>query len=750
MEITNFVRSQGVPLFDGWGHDVATLIGQVYAYDQNGGGYYIREDIWLDSQSIALNQSYLHVDASAIAAGGRYDSDVRSWGAPITAAGGASGSGGASGAAAPNFSGGSFGLGSSGTITITHTASGTAQITGSASWAATSSGGWFDSGFSGSGGPWSLPTIPRATQPSVSPTSGETGSSFTITHSPAVSTFYHDVAYSINGGGSYTNIATNVPGTTTTTSWTPASTLFPDTTSGSAIIRITTYQTSGGTNLGTRTVTLPLTVPASVVPTVASVSWADDQTSSPNIPSMMGSGNFVQRWSKLKPTVTASGASGSTVTGSTVTMGGQSTSSGVAFANPVSSSGSVPFGATATDSRGRNSVPYSGSVTVKAYNFPNLPAPTVVRTSDGAGLIPDGAGTYLAITPTASVSSLVFTTEKNQLEWRIRTREVGDVSWTVVEDWNTASVSSGVVWTSKYVTDNSYAANTEWEVEVSIRDVFNPYSSSATTTRTVRVPTESVFMDWHGGEGLGLGKYHQSGMLDVTGDIYQGGYKVVDLSRLASTTQTGITRLATDTESVTGTADDIAVTPAGLAAALEERSIRGQIPSSVTVSSGSASYAADGTVTFTGASSVSLNDVFDGTGMDAYAVVVDVPTTSTALQVSVRLRVGGADNSALQYDSQNLFGNAGTAGASPTTGVNIFPMSINTRAQHAGQLLLMSPGLARRTAMRSETWSNNASNALSGLLLRAGFHRASTAFTGFSLLASTGDMTGTVKVVKIG
>lgn len=140
---------------------MATLIGQVYAYDQNGGGYYVRQDIWLDSHSIPLNQSYLHVEASAIAVGGRWDSNVRYGQAGITGVAGASGSGIAAWNAAPDFSGGSFGLASSGTIVITHKNDGTAQITGSAYWTASGGDGWFNSGFSGSGGPWSLPRLPR-------------------------------------------------------------------------------------------------------------------------------------------------------------------------------------------------------------------------------------------------------------------------------------------------------------------------------------------------------------------------------------------------------------------------------------------------------------------------------------------------------------------------------------------------------------------------------------------------------------
>lgn len=419
-----------------------------------------------------------------------------------------------------------------------------------------------------------LPTIPRATTPTVTPASGNTGVTYTITHEAASEDFYHDVAYSLDGGDTFTNIATNLPGTDTSTDWTPAHSLFPSTTSGTATIRLITRDSSGGAIIGTKTVALPLTVPSSVRPAVSGVSWEDAQTSSPDIPTLMGGvDRFVQRWSRLKPTVTSAGAGGSTVTSTQVTMGGQSTSSGVAFTNPVALSGSVPFSATATDTRGRVSAAYSSTVPVKAYNFPSLPTPLVVRTSDAGGTAPDPTGTYLAITPAASVSSLDFGDgEKNLLEWRIRTRPVGG-SWTTVEDWNTAGVS-GNTWTTKKVIAG-YASNTEYEVEVSIRDVFgkNGYNTSQTVVvLSVPVPSEEVFMVFDKDEGIGIGGYRRFGKLDVHGDIYQNGEKVLDETYSppavpdATTSVKGIVELATNAETQAGTDSTRAVTPAGLSA----------------------------------------------------------------------------------------------------------------------------------------------------------------------------------------
>lgn len=499
-----------------------------------------------------------------------------------------------------------------GTVNVPHNADGTKTLSFSASFNGGGSG--YAPGYMGLSNSMVLTPIPRATTPTVSPTSGETGQAFTINHAPATSTFYHDIAYSLDGGTTYTNIATNVPGTTTSTPWTPPHTLLPNSSSVTAVIRVITRSSSGGTITGERTVNLPLTVPASVRPSVSGVTWTDAQTSGPDMPTLMGgAGRFVQGWSRLLPTVAASGASGSSITGTSVTLGPQTTTSGVAFGAPVSLSGTVPFSATATDTRGRTSPAFTDTVTVKAYSFPNLPTPSVQRTSDAAGNVPSPAGTYLAITPAASVSDLTFGgAQKNLLEYRIRTRPVGG-AFTTVQDWTSTGVS-GNTWTSKRVAAGPYAANTEYIVEVSIRDVFGKNGFNTGNTVVVRemlVRSEAVAFDWDEGEGLGVNKYRQEGYaLDVSGavrfdstlDIGGVGTQdrgsgpkrlldVDDITPLASSAETiagtlttkavtpaglalltatdarrGLVELATNAETLAGTATDLAVTPAGLAA----------------------------------------------------------------------------------------------------------------------------------------------------------------------------------------
>lgn len=554
---------------------------------------------------------------------------------------------------------------SSGSFTFTHDADGGGSFTYTFS-----AHGLSTIGTASGSGSFTPDTIPRATQPTVSPTAGATDATYAIsTSTVASSTFFHDIAYSIDGGSTYTSIVSNQAAAVTSTNWTPASSLIPNNTSTTAIIQVKTRSSSGGTIIGTKTVNLPLAIPSTMKPSVSSVSWTDAQTSAPDIPTLMGGTNrFLQRWSLLKPVVTATGTGGATIASSSVTMGGQTTPSGTAFSAAPVVSGACAFSANAIDSRNVPSDPYTNTVAVTAYNNPNLPTPTVVRTSDVAGLVPSPTGTYLAITPAASASDLTFSSvQKNLLEWQVETRPVGG-SWTIPQAWTAATVS-GVTWTTKYVL-SSYASTTAYEVKVSVRDLFgkNGYDTANTVkSATVTVPSETVFMDWDGTAGIGMGKYHALGFLDVGGDIYMNGNKVIDFSAIATTTEVitgtsnvkvvsplglqakvstktaiGLARLATSAEAITGTDDATIVTPLDLAAAINNLT-----PYKTTVSA-------------------STGFLISLTGGDEYEIVWSLTGDSgTAFQNLVRIAVSGTVNSGSIYSGNQAASGTATPNSDP-------------------------------------------------------------------------------------
>ena len=216
----------------------------------------------------------------------------------------------------------------------------------------------------------------------------------------------------------------------------------------------------------------------------------------------------------------------------------------------------------------------------------------------------------------------------------------------------------------------------------------------------------------------------------------------------ASTTVKGISEHATDAETIAGIEPALVVTTTGLKAALTEP-VFGVIPSSVAVGSGSATVAADGTVTFTGCTSVSLNDVFDGLGADIYEAVLHVSSVSTGLMPSFRFRVDGVDNTASIYDSQILFGSITAVSAQTYTNENSLELAAGGRDRHLGTLKLFAPALVLRSGYMSNVLSVDNGGSRSLLMGRAGFHDVLSAFTGFTLTATAGNMTGTIKVVKI-
>ena len=169
------------------------------------------------------------------------------------------------------------------------------------------------------------------------------------------------------------------------------------------------------------------------------------------------------------------------------------------------------------------------------------------------------------------------------------------------------------------------------------------------------------------------------------------------------------------------------------------------VPSSVAVGSGSGSVATQGTVSFSGASSVSLNNVFSST-YDSYKIIVDC-LPSTTLDLNMRLRVGGSDNSTSNYNRQYLLGNSTTVSAARSTGQNLW--AINGGASAHRQLLdmtIVNPALSLSTGMYLGA-AMNYDNTGALIVIHNGYSfSATTTFDGLSLFVSTGTMSGTIRV----
>lgn len=259
----------------------------------------------------------------------------------------------------------------SGSVTVSHNNDGTKSCGCSASYSPTSSASYLPGSMSLSG-TLTLSTIPRATTPSLSASNVTMGTAVTISLPRATSSFTHDVTYQF--GNVSGTIAT---GAGTSCSWTPAVTLaqqIPSAISGTGTITVVTK--NGSTNIGTKSVSITLTVPSSVVPSISAHTVAE---ATANLASKLGA--YVQCKSTLKVTTTASGAQGSTIRSIMTVVEGKSYSGSPCTSGIIQGSGTIAVQTTVTDTRGRIASKTT-NITVIAYSPPQITTSNVVRTSD--------------------------------------------------------------------------------------------------------------------------------------------------------------------------------------------------------------------------------------------------------------------------------------------------------------------------------------------------------------------------------
>lgn len=325
-----------------------------------------------------------------------------------------------------------------------------------------------------------LDSIPRAS--SVSAGNMTLGSVGKINISRASSSFTHTLTYSF--GNTSGTIATKT--TATSVSWTPSLSLanqIPNATSGTCTITCTTY--NGNTNIGAKTCTLSLSVPASVKPTISSLSAARIDG---EVPSAWGI--YVQTKSKVKLTINgAAGSYGSTIKSYSITGGGYSGSASTLTTGFLNNSGTITFKATVTDSRGRVSAEASVSITVTAYSPPYFNSSLSQRCLSNGTL--DDDGTYIH-----ALVSFGYSTcgGKNTLKTSVQYKQVSAEQWT----------DAGVTFASNTAFTygkGQISTETSYDVRYTLEDAFSTISIQEI------VSTAAVVMDFKsGGKGVAVGK----------------------------------------------------------------------------------------------------------------------------------------------------------------------------------------------------------------------------------------------------
>lgn len=337
-----------------------------------------------------------------------------------------------------------------------------------------------------------------ATQPTLSEATVEMGKSVTI-NTPAVNSAYrHTLRYAF--GKATGTIAENVASSKSWTTPVSLASRIPDAASGIGTIYCDTY--SGSTLLGTKSVSITLTIPSSVVPSAGKLTAAVTEDTS-------GTGQFVRGMGKAAVSLSgAAGVYGSTIKSYSVSGGGWSSNESTLTTGILQAAGEITFTAVVTDSRGRTAQT-TCTIEVIAYDKPGISSLSVYR-CDSTGA-KKNAGTYAAIEIKASYSAITGNTVTLKAAYKL----TSDASY----GNDTVLTNSG-----KTVIGGALSASHTYDVRITVADKFN----TATVTASLR--TKNVI--WSvlpKGLGFAIGKVAElANWLDVAWNTRIRGNLKVD------------------------------------------------------------------------------------------------------------------------------------------------------------------------------------------------------------------------------
>ena len=355
-----------------------------------------------------------------------------------------------------------------------------------------------------------LDTIARGSSMSLSRSSATIGSdSITVNITRNSSAYKHKVKL-ILGDTTYL-LAENVDTSYTFTPSMSYCNKITTATSGTATVKVETLTGTNGSWIAETTKTLTLNVPSNVVPSVGISVVANNQT---NGVSVAGKTTFT-----VKP-VNANGSYGSTITSYSITGGNLNSVSPNGAITDTLNAGDYTFVVKVTDSRGRTAEA-SKVETVHAYSSPTISARAFRCNKDGTE---SSSGVYIAVNFSWEITNLA-NNNSNAKQYFIQYKTSSASSYTTSVDWTNLSSYSGSM---TKVLSQTFSTTSSYNVQLKVKDSFG------TTTSTLSVSTISALLNIER-NGVGVGKIHENGALDVAGTIYMNGQPVMtSLERPAS------------------------------------------------------------------------------------------------------------------------------------------------------------------------------------------------------------------------
>ena len=271
--------------------------------------------------------------------------------------------------------------------------------------------------------------------------------------------------------------------------WTPPVSLaaqIPNATSGWGTIFCDTYV--NGNLVSTNTCAFQLTVPASVLPSISSISIAEATSGVAD-----RFGGYVRTRSRLAVSITAADTQGSSISAYRTSIDSVTYSGSSFITNALNTAGNLTLAVTVTDSRGRTASA-TRTVTVLDYSPPSLSQFTAERcNADGTAAQTDG--TKVRISAKASGSSVGG---KNTLACTVYYKLSSAESWISAV---TLTPSNYAISETNRLLSPTFDALSSYDIKIRVQDVFYYIE------QTVSIGTKQVMMDFYkDGSGIAFGK----------------------------------------------------------------------------------------------------------------------------------------------------------------------------------------------------------------------------------------------------
>ena len=354
---------------------------------------------------------------------------------------------------------------------------------------------------------WDLDTIPREGSMSV-PSGLEFGKTSTFNITSHSSSFYYHMQFWINGNPSEVILRGARGGNTNITIPASYATRSPNSARPTCNFRLITSTSAAGWDgslVGFKDYSAPVTVPSSMGPSISSLTYEDTVA---KVTEVTGSKQIlVEGLSSVKLSSAASGQYGATIKNYDFTVGSYRANNGGTSSLTLDlnktkiGTGTVASTLTVTDSRGMTAS-RSMNLTVRPYSLPKITNANIARLNNPT--------TTVRVIKPVTVSSVANSAGTNVNTYTVTTkyRKFGDANWTTVFTENNVSNQKDIP---------GLEIVSSYEIEVNLTDRF-----SSDVVRVI-IPTGYVLLDFYKDVGIGIGKFHSRGVLDIYGSVYHDG-----------------------------------------------------------------------------------------------------------------------------------------------------------------------------------------------------------------------------------